>query len=199
MKVKQLAMLALFAGVAVNAHAANRPAGYTTICTEGKTCSVAANTNVAYGRSDQFTYKVWAEPGTLHQPSPGPQGRGGSPHPTGQPDGFQAPFVLPTLVTLQNLPFSRNDPWLAPGSTETNGNNAIVALPPLAAAHFWMTPAGWRLYLAAFIAALALFGLATNQCHKWAHSWRVPRLVSLLQRAGLSVDQAEHVETKGLL
>ncbi|MFT3736413.1 MAG: pectate lyase [Rhodocyclaceae bacterium] len=58
MRSKQLALLALLAGVMVDASAANRPAGYTTICTEGKTCSVAANTNVAYGRSDQFTYKV---------------------------------------------------------------------------------------------------------------------------------------------
>jgi pectate lyase len=58
MKVKQLALLALLAGATYGASAANRPAGYTTICTEGKTCSVAANTNVAYGRSDKFTYKV---------------------------------------------------------------------------------------------------------------------------------------------
>jgi pectate lyase len=58
MKVKQLALLALLAGATYSASAANRPAGYTTICTEGKTCSVAASTNVAYGRSDQFTYKV---------------------------------------------------------------------------------------------------------------------------------------------
>jgi hypothetical protein len=44
--------------MAVAAHAANRPAGYTTICNENKTCSVPANTNVAFGRADQFFYKV---------------------------------------------------------------------------------------------------------------------------------------------
>src|SRR6188508_1660721 len=43
------------AGAAV---AANRPAGYTTICNENKTCSVAANTNVAFGRADQFFNKT---------------------------------------------------------------------------------------------------------------------------------------------
>ncbi|MEC5384085.1 pectate lyase [Uliginosibacterium sp. H3] len=58
MKANQLALLALLAGVTAGANAANRPAGYTTVCTEGKTCSLPANTNVAYGRSDQFTYKV---------------------------------------------------------------------------------------------------------------------------------------------
>ena len=47
--------LLTFAGVS---SAANRPAGYVTICTEGKTCSVATNTSVAYGRSNQFTYKT---------------------------------------------------------------------------------------------------------------------------------------------
>jgi pectate lyase len=44
--------------MASSAFAANRPAGYTTICNEGKTCSVAANTNVAYGRANLFTFKV---------------------------------------------------------------------------------------------------------------------------------------------
>jgi pectate lyase len=38
--------------------AANRPAGYTTICSENKTCAVPASTNVAFGRADQFIYKV---------------------------------------------------------------------------------------------------------------------------------------------
>lgn len=52
-------LLALGAiAVASSANAANRPSGWTTICTEGKTCTVAANTNVAFGRADQFYYKV---------------------------------------------------------------------------------------------------------------------------------------------
>ncbi|HSD38732.1 MAG TPA: pectate lyase [Rhodocyclaceae bacterium] len=38
--------------------AANRPAGYVTICNEGKTCSVATATNVAFGRADKFFYKT---------------------------------------------------------------------------------------------------------------------------------------------
>src|SRR5687767_15924465 len=38
--------------------AANRPAGYVTICNENQTCTVAANTNVAFGRADQFTFKI---------------------------------------------------------------------------------------------------------------------------------------------
>jgi len=38
--------------------AANRPAGYVTICNENKTCSVAASTNVAFGRANQFLNKT---------------------------------------------------------------------------------------------------------------------------------------------
>jgi pectate lyase len=44
--------------LASSVFAANRPSGYTTICTENKTCSVPANTNVAFGRADQFLFKV---------------------------------------------------------------------------------------------------------------------------------------------
>jgi plasmanylethanolamine desaturase len=79
------------------------------------------------------------------------------------------------------------------GFVETNGNTGIVALPPLVAAHVCMTPAGgFRFYLAAFIAALALFGIATNQCHKWAHSTRVPRGAALLQRLRLIIPPDHH-------
>jgi hypothetical protein len=76
---------------------------------------------------DQFTYRVWADATNL--PFPGPQGRGGSPHPTGLLDGFQAPFIPPVDVTLQNAfaagtPRAATDPWLPAGSTTTVGNNA---------------------------------------------------------------------------
>ncbi len=73
--------------------------------------------------ADAFSYRVWAST-TDKFPHDGPQGFAGTPHPTGNPDGFQAPFVAPNLVTLQNLPFSKNDPWLPAGATITKGNNA---------------------------------------------------------------------------
>jgi len=58
MQIKHLALLALLASTAYDASAANRPTGYTTLCTEYATCTVAANTTVAFGRSDKFTYLV---------------------------------------------------------------------------------------------------------------------------------------------
>ena len=70
-----------------------------------------------------FAYRVYAESAAGHLPLPGPAGRNGFPHPTGVPDGYQAPFAPANRVALPNLPFSRNDPWLPPDATRTIGNN----------------------------------------------------------------------------
>ncbi len=70
-----------------------------------------------------FSYRVFAEPDGANLPLPGPQGRSAFPHPTGTPDGYQAPLQPGSLITLQNAPFSKNDPWLLPGATRTLGNN----------------------------------------------------------------------------
>ncbi|MDY7227454.1 myxosortase-dependent M36 family metallopeptidase [Hyalangium rubrum] len=70
-----------------------------------------------------FTYRVWADAQSPHVPYDGPQGTEPTPHPTGFPDNYQAPFVSPNLITLQNVPYSRNDPWLPAGATQTTGNN----------------------------------------------------------------------------
>ncbi|HSD36714.1 MAG TPA: hypothetical protein VLC92_04355 [Rhodocyclaceae bacterium] len=58
MRTSHIMLGAAVMAAAGTAIAANRPAGYTTICTEGKTCAVTSATSVAYGRSDQFTYKT---------------------------------------------------------------------------------------------------------------------------------------------
>ncbi len=73
-------------------------------------------------RNDQYTYRVWASPET-GLPMDGPQGNDFAPHPTGRPDRTRATFVPPRLVTLQNFPFSKNDPWLPSNATVTTGNN----------------------------------------------------------------------------
>lgn len=68
-----------------------------------------------------YTYRVWADP-TGH-PQDTPAGNSAHPHPTGTPDGFQAPLIGQTDITLANYPFSMNDPWLPEGVNETVGNN----------------------------------------------------------------------------
>lgn len=73
---------------------------------------------------DQFAYRVFADGSSPFIPFDGPQGNDASPHPTGAPNGYQAPFVAPNLATLQNGPMRTNDPWLASAATQTAGNNA---------------------------------------------------------------------------
>ncbi|WP_247828942.1 M36 family metallopeptidase [Arthrobacter antioxidans] len=72
--------------------------------------------------SAPFTYRVHNTGDALFRPHDGPAP--GSPHPTGIPDGFQAPPVAERLVTIESLP--GRDPWLPPGATTTEGNNCIA-------------------------------------------------------------------------
>ncbi len=71
---------------------------------------------------DAFTYRVWADTSGDNVPFDGPQGKIG-PYPTAGLSGYNAPFVPMNDVTLQNSPFSKNDPWLPAGAVETTGNN----------------------------------------------------------------------------
>ena len=73
-------------------------------------------------RSDSFSYRVYADP-TTKVPFDGPQGNGAAPHPTGKADGFKPTWGGTNKVSLQNFPFSKNDPWLPAGATSTLGNN----------------------------------------------------------------------------
>jgi MYXO-CTERM domain-containing protein len=71
--------------------------------------------------SADASYRLWAD--ANHVPFDGPEGKS-TPHPTGLADRFQFPFVASSLHTLENFPFSRNDPWLPANATKTDGNNA---------------------------------------------------------------------------
>jgi len=68
-----------------------------------------------------YTYRVWAD--ALGYPSDTPAGNAAHPKVNAAPDGYQAPLVAQTDITVANYPFSMNDPWLPPGATETIGNN----------------------------------------------------------------------------
>jgi hypothetical protein len=69
-----------------------------------------------------FTYRVHNTGDAVCRPEDGPAP--GSPHPTGVPDGFQAPTVPERLVTLESL--LPGDPWLPDGATTTEGNNCLA-------------------------------------------------------------------------
>jgi hypothetical protein len=76
---------------------------------------------------------------------------------------------------------------------ETNGNNCIVVLAPLAIAYFVMpSETGFWFFASTLMGFLALFIVATNQFHKWAHSDNPPRIAVLLQRWGLILSPEHH-------
>lgn len=83
--------------------------------------------------ADSFSYRVWADKDGRFTPWDSPQGNDFTPHPTGTRDGSAPDLKAQSVVSLQNVPFSKNDPWLAADATEARGNNvwayADVAAP----------------------------------------------------------------------
>jgi extracellular elastinolytic metalloproteinase len=69
-----------------------------------------------------FQYRVHNTGDPLFRPEDGPAP--GSPHPTGVPNGFQAPTITERLVSIESLLPGR--PWLPDGATRTRGNNCIA-------------------------------------------------------------------------
>jgi plasmanylethanolamine desaturase len=76
---------------------------------------------------------------------------------------------------------------------ETNGNNCIVIAGPLILAYL-LSPGqeSFGFFVATFVAFMALFVLATNQFHKWAHVDHPPALARRLQRWGLILSPRHH-------
>ncbi|MBS2015636.1 MAG: M36 family metallopeptidase [Deltaproteobacteria bacterium] len=97
---------------------ANGPAwGYVVSADDGKVLFKADLV-----KHEAFTYKAFASPDTKI-PFDGPQGNGFAPHPVGAPNGLKPTFGTMNSITLQNYPFSKNDPWLPADATTLAGNN----------------------------------------------------------------------------
>jgi hypothetical protein len=79
-------------------------------------------------QSESFSYRVYAESADDFRPWDGPTGTIGTPHPTGIPDQYQAPFLAPApLIAIESL-LGAADPWLPGGATQTTGNNCDAYL-----------------------------------------------------------------------
>ena len=100
--------------------------GYVVSASDGRTLFTADLVH-----NEKVTYRVYGDATTMI-PSDGPQGNAASPSASGVPDDFKPSLGPSTLITLQNFPFSKNDPWLADGATVTSGNN-VNAYPDLEA------------------------------------------------------------------
>jgi plasmanylethanolamine desaturase len=76
---------------------------------------------------------------------------------------------------------------------ETNGNTCIIIAGPLAVAFLLMSGhQDFRFYGATFVAFMAMFVVATNQFHKWAHADHPPAIAYPLQRLGLILAPVHH-------
>ena len=69
-----------------------------------------------------FKYRVHNTGDVIFRPEDGPAP--GTPHPTGMPDGFQAPPIPEKLIEIESL--LPGDPWLPPNAEVTSGNNCIA-------------------------------------------------------------------------
>ncbi|MGE6759589.1 myxosortase-dependent M36 family metallopeptidase [Corallococcus interemptor] len=103
---------------------AARSSEYYGYVVSAATGQVLFRNNLTADAGAAFTYKVWADTTSPFIPEDGPQGNDATPHPTGLRDGYQAPLDRPAHdITIANIPFSKNDPWLPANATQTTGNN----------------------------------------------------------------------------
>lgn len=138
MKSRFILLALATTAIAGNAFAANRPSGFTTICNEGQTCSVAANTNVAFGRADHFVFRVLSGSFVCSQATFGTRQAGGvnecsvpngstptpepnpNPNPTPSPDlGFFPGCQMPTPTATVQLSATQ---VVGPGQIFDGGN-----------------------------------------------------------------------------
>lgn len=77
---------------------------------------------------------------------------------------------------------------------ETHGASCLAAMPFLAAASLMSLETPATLFAQALLLSIALGGLATNQCHKWAHmeETAVPAAVRCAQRCRLVLPPGQH-------
>lgn len=77
---------------------------------------------------------------------------------------------------------------------ETNGSSCLAGLPLLVAAGLISLDSVFLLFIQAIFVFTAFGGVATNQCHKWAHmdEAATPRLVRLAQRWRLALPPEHH-------
>ena len=75
---------------------------------------------------------------------------------------------------------------------ELNGNNCIVSLPLFWVASHLLRDSAWGLFLGAFWVSVAVWVMATNQFHAWAHTEHPPAWVQAMQRARLILSTPHH-------
>jgi hypothetical protein len=86
------------------------------------------------------------------------------------------------------------DDFLRRRFIDTNGDVAFLTIFGLAALAGLPLDRPWSGPVALFGLAFCFIGSLTNQIHQWAHMPRPPRVVRVLQAAGLLLSPAEHTQ-----
>eukprot|EP01114_Cavostelium_apophysatum_P005549 TRINITY_DN16737_c0_g1_i1.p1 TRINITY_DN16737_c0_g1~~TRINITY_DN16737_c0_g1_i1.p1 ORF type:complete len:275 (-),score=29.71 TRINITY_DN16737_c0_g1_i1:45-869(-) len=107
---------------------------------------------------------------------------------------FDTPFVGQTFI--RSFREHHLDPFriTVHDTIETNGDNALIVLLPLAALAFADLRVGnaTDLFVVSFASCLALWAALTNQFHKWAHMVKPPKVIAFLQDIRFILPRKEH-------
>lgn len=134
MRIKILLSGLVLATLASTALAANRPAGYITICSEGKTCTVATATTVAFGRADKFTYKLLSGSFICSEAVFGPRVAGGVNEcsiPRGTGTSSSVPAQSSSKPAVSSAPASSTSSVSSAKSSAISSSSSSITNPPV--------------------------------------------------------------------
>jgi ubiquitin-conjugating enzyme E2 variant len=102
------------------------------------------------------------------------------------------PVIGPRLLVPFRVHHINPDDFLRRSFTDTNGDVALIAAAPILSLVLMPLDDVWQRVTAVGGFGLCAAGVLTNQIHQWAHMASPPRLVRLLQDAGVLLGRAEH-------
>lgn len=102
------------------------------------------------------------------------------------------PVIGPRLLVPFRVHHINPDDFLRRNFVDTNGDVALVAVVPIVSLMLLPLDELWQRVAAVGGFGLCGAGMMTNQIHQWAHMPCPPRLVRLLQAAGLILGRREH-------
>jgi ubiquitin-conjugating enzyme E2 variant len=100
--------------------------------------------------------------------------------------------IGPRLLVPFRVHHVNPDDFLRRNFADTNGDVALIAIAPLVSLTLLPLGEAWQVAVAAGGFGLCGAGMLTNQIHQWAHMPSPPRLVRILQDAGVILGRHEH-------
>lgn len=102
------------------------------------------------------------------------------------------PLIGPRLLVPFRVHHVNPDDFLRRSFADTNGDVALIAIAPIVSLTMLRLGEPWQAAAAVGGFGLCGAGMLTNQIHQWAHMPSPPRLVRLLQDAGVILGRHDH-------